>query len=153
MPRSGTNSQGNHYSTPGGSNSNSGSSYHCKSNEWHIPNWQTTVPSFYLCLCSCFHFLLFHSHFPDSNSNGSYYYSNDNGSTYYNSGSGSSTYTSPSGNSTSKWGMSLKQFVDARHDAAHCTTSRLHSAYNLRVLDVRSIWESHAHALVTIIIL
>jgi hypothetical protein len=29
MPRSGTNSQGNHYTTPGGSNSNSGSSYHC----------------------------------------------------------------------------------------------------------------------------
>lgn len=30
MPRSGTNSQGNHYNTPGGSNSNGGSSYHCK---------------------------------------------------------------------------------------------------------------------------
>ena len=33
MPRSGTNSQGNYYSTPGGSNSNSGSSYYCKSRE------------------------------------------------------------------------------------------------------------------------
>ena len=30
MPRSGTNSQGNSYTTPGGSNSNGGSSYHCK---------------------------------------------------------------------------------------------------------------------------
>jgi hypothetical protein len=31
MPKgSGTNSQGNHYSTPGGTNSNSGGSYHCK---------------------------------------------------------------------------------------------------------------------------
>jgi hypothetical protein len=31
MPRgSGTNSQGNHYNTPGGSNSNSGGSYQCK---------------------------------------------------------------------------------------------------------------------------
>jgi hypothetical protein len=29
MP-SGTNSQGNHYNTPGGTNSNTGSSYHCK---------------------------------------------------------------------------------------------------------------------------
>jgi len=31
MPKgSGTNSQGNHYNTPGGTNSSSGSSYHCK---------------------------------------------------------------------------------------------------------------------------
>ncbi|KAL3781845.1 hypothetical protein ACHAWO_009211 [Cyclotella atomus] len=28
MPKSGTNSQGNHYNTPGGSNSNQGDSYH-----------------------------------------------------------------------------------------------------------------------------
>ena len=33
MPRGyGTNSQGNSYSTPGGTNSSSGSSYHCKYN-------------------------------------------------------------------------------------------------------------------------
>ena len=37
---------------------------------------------------------------PDSNGNGSYYYSNDNGSTYYNSGSGQSTYTAPSSGSS-----------------------------------------------------
>jgi hypothetical protein len=30
MPSSGYNSQGNRYNTPGGSNSSSGSSYHCK---------------------------------------------------------------------------------------------------------------------------
>lgn len=33
MP-SGTNSQGNHYNTPGGTNSSSGSSYHCKFAAW-----------------------------------------------------------------------------------------------------------------------
>eukprot|EP00956_Cyclotella_meneghiniana_P030435 scaffold76628_cov31-Cyclotella_meneghiniana.AAC.3 len=29
MPNSGYNSQGNHYNTPGGTNSSGGSSYHC----------------------------------------------------------------------------------------------------------------------------
>jgi hypothetical protein len=35
MPHgSGTNSQGNHYNTPGGTNSNAGGSYHCKFGFW-----------------------------------------------------------------------------------------------------------------------
>lgn len=90
---SGYNSQGNHYNTPGGTNSSSGSSYHCeltKEAHWylfcHLSNNANNLTHF-----AC-------QSLPDSNSNGSYYYANDNGSTYYNSGSGSSTYT-PSGSS------------------------------------------------------
>ena len=49
MPRSGTNSQGNSYTTPGGSNSNSGSSYHCKL-KIAIPHPTFTVDRMENCL-------------------------------------------------------------------------------------------------------
>lgn len=64
MPRSGTNSQGNHYSTPGGTNSNSGGSYHCKFDpflttipvcEWVVVTISIprSTPSHLLLLCCC----------------------------------------------------------------------------------------------------
>eukprot|EP00977_Amphora_coffeiformis_P018216 scaffold6306_cov135-Amphora_coffeaeformis.AAC.1 len=85
MPKgSGTNSQGNHYNTPGGSNSNGGSSYHC--------TFAKNRPWIRRIASRIFHVARYCSH---SNSDGSYYYSNDNGSTYYNNGSGGSRYTAP----------------------------------------------------------
>ena len=64
MPRSGTNSQGNHYNTPGGTNSNGGSSYH----------YSNSNGSYYY-----------------SNDNGSTYYNSGSGSATYTSPSGNST--------------------------------------------------------------
>ncbi|GAA6017373.1 hypothetical protein JCM11491_006634 [Sporobolomyces phaffii] len=72
---SGTNDQGNHYCSreyEGGSNDNS---YHCE---------RLTSSS------------------PDSNTDGSYYYSNSDGSTYYNSGDGYAQYTNSEGNGWSE---------------------------------------------------
>jgi len=67
MTRSGTNSQGNHYNTPGGTNSNGGSSYH----------YSNSNGSYYY-----------------SNDNGSTYYNSGSGSATYTSPSGqSNTYS------------------------------------------------------------
>mmetsp|Transcript_1935 Transcript_1935/g.2694 ORF Transcript_1935/g.2694 Transcript_1935/m.2694 type:complete len:95 (-) Transcript_1935:169-453(-) len=67
MPRSGTNSQGNHYNTPGGTNSSGGSSYH----------YSNSNGSYYY-----------------SNDNGSTYYNSGSGSATYTSPSGqSNTYS------------------------------------------------------------
>jgi hypothetical protein len=120
MPRgSGYNSQGNHYNTPGGTNSSSSSSYHCTllflpcsmNDESTVTPPRCQLP--FQCMDTFLHFTWGHGFLnplfflsfvfptPDSNSNGSYYYANDNGSTYYNSGTGSSTYTSPSSNAAS----------------------------------------------------
>ncbi|KAL7434043.1 hypothetical protein ACHAXH_004308 [Discostella pseudostelligera] len=63
MTRSGTNSQGNHYNTPGGTNSNGGSSYH----------YSNSNGSYYY-----------------SNDNGSTYYNSGSGSATYTSPSGQS---------------------------------------------------------------
>jgi hypothetical protein len=71
MPRSGTNSQGNHYNTPGGTNSSGGSSYH----------YSNSNGSYYY-----------------ANDNGSTYYNNGNGSSTYTTPSGNS-HTSSSSNS------------------------------------------------------
>eukprot|EP00529_Nitzschia_sp_RCC80_P038300 CAMPEP_0113463116 /NCGR_PEP_ID=MMETSP0014_2-20120614/12469_1 /TAXON_ID=2857 /ORGANISM="Nitzschia sp." /LENGTH=71 /DNA_ID=CAMNT_0000355055 /DNA_START=166 /DNA_END=381 /DNA_ORIENTATION=+ /assembly_acc=CAM_ASM_000159 len=64
MPRSGTNSQGNHYNTPGGTNSNGGSAYH----------YSNSDGSYYY-----------------SNDNGSTYYNSGTGSSQYTSPSGHTT--------------------------------------------------------------
>eukprot|EP00561_Arcocellulus_cornucervis_P005474 CAMPEP_0185811614 /NCGR_PEP_ID=MMETSP1322-20130828/8327_1 /TAXON_ID=265543 /ORGANISM="Minutocellus polymorphus, Strain RCC2270" /LENGTH=74 /DNA_ID=CAMNT_0028508081 /DNA_START=39 /DNA_END=263 /DNA_ORIENTATION=+ len=65
MPKgSGNNSQGNHYNTPGGTNSSSGSSYH----------YSNTNGSYYY-----------------SNDNGSTYYNSGQGSSTYTSPSGHTT--------------------------------------------------------------
>ena len=61
MPNSGTNSQGNHYSTPGGTNSNGGSSYH----------YSNSDGSYYY-----------------ANDNGSTYHNSGSGSSTYTSPSG-----------------------------------------------------------------
>jgi hypothetical protein len=67
MTRSGTNSQGNHYNTPGGTNSSGGSSYH----------YSNSNGSYYY-----------------ANDNGSTYYNSGSGSSTYTSPSGSTTSSS-----------------------------------------------------------
>ena len=91
MPKSGTNSQGNHYNTPGGSNSNQGDSYHCES----IATFYFVAPVDSIIPTITDSFIFCYTLYADSNKNGSYYYKNDNGSTYYDNGKGSSTYTPP----------------------------------------------------------
>ena len=96
MPR---NSQGNHYSTPGGTNSSSGSSYHYSNTNGSCASILTR-----LYVQTCLRPLSVRAPRPAD------YYANDNGSTYYNSGKGQSTYTSPSGHTTtSSSGSSSKR--------------------------------------------
>ena len=85
MPKSGINSQGNHYTTPGGTNSESGESYHCKYNFLHVNIFFNDPVLMQYDSCDL----------TDSNKNGSWYYKNDDGSKYYNDGKGNASYTPP----------------------------------------------------------